>query len=102
MTSRIACSLVSSGFGLRYSSSGSMRAYLGGTQINMGGQNVVAGDTIVYSFRYEPLTSEMRFWESKNASVTTATVAPADFSNGHRIGFCTKRLYPAHYLDEFR
>ncbi|MEM7144234.1 MAG: Ig-like domain-containing protein [Verrucomicrobiota bacterium] len=84
-------SAVGSGFGMRYSSNGSPQIYLGGVQINPGGEDIADGDTIVYSFRYDPGTSEMRFWESKNAGVTTDTVAPADFSttNPVRLGTMT-------------
>ena len=80
-----------SGFGMRYSSNGSPQIYLGGTQINPGGQDLAAGDTIVYSFRYDPGAAEMRFWESKNATATTAALVAADFSSGNpvRLGTMT-------------
>lgn len=78
-------SAVSSGFGLRYSNSGMMQGYLGGETINKSGSPVAAGDTIVYSFNYNSATNTYEFWDSKNDSITTGTVAADDFSTANPV-----------------
>jgi len=69
-----------SGFGLRYTSSGDMRGYLGGSSFNRGGSSIVAGDTIVYAFNYNAITGSYEFWDSKNNNSITDSVTAADFS----------------------
>lgn len=78
-------STVSSGFGLRYSSSGSMQAYLGGTSINKHGNSVTVGDTIVFSFNYNAATNAYEFWDSKNDSTAIGTITAADFSTSNPV-----------------
>ncbi|MFC1608292.1 LamG-like jellyroll fold domain-containing protein [Candidatus Latescibacterota bacterium] len=72
-------SSVSSGFGMRFSNSGGMQAYLNGP-IDIGGAVVAAGNTIVYAFRYNASTGAYEFWDSKNGISVTGTRAAADFS----------------------
>lgn len=74
---------VASGFGLRYSQTGVMQAYLGGVLTNkVGGSDlrVTPGETIVYAFRYDATTSRYSFWDSANHTSAFGTVAPTDFS----------------------
>ena len=87
-------SSVTSGFHMRMSRGGSMRASLGGTTTIISGQSAAAGDTVVFTFRYDPATSQMRLWDSLNQIETFGTVAPGDFSNGSpvRVGATTANV----------
>ncbi len=87
-------SSVNSGFLMRMSSGGNMRASLGGTTTIISGQSATAGDTVVFTFRYDPATSQMRLWDSLNQIETFGTVAPGDFSNGSpvRVGATTANV----------
>lgn len=68
-------------FGMRWSSSGTVQAYLGGTPITrLGGYELAPGDTVVYTFNYDASTGTYAFWDSKNGSAMTGTVAAADFT----------------------
>ncbi len=73
-------SATTEGFGMRWSSSGSMQAYLGGNSFNKGGSSVAAGDTIVYAFNYNGSTDSYEFWDSKNNNSITGSVTATDFS----------------------
>lgn len=73
-------SSVASGFGMRYSNSGLIQAYLGGVTINKTGESVSVGDTIVYAFNYNASTDTYEFWDSKNDSSRTGSFAATDFS----------------------
>ncbi|MEM0970866.1 MAG: hypothetical protein AAGJ31_16045, partial [Verrucomicrobiota bacterium] len=75
----------SAGFHLRFSSGGQMRAALGGKQLVIDGQRIIAGDTIVLAFRYDPLTKEMLLWDSKNRVDTYGFLEESDFSNGNGV-----------------
>jgi hypothetical protein len=78
-------SATGSGFGMRWSGSGAMQAYLGGVTINKGGQSVAAGDTIVYGFNYNAATNSYELWDSKNESSMTGTVTAGDFSLSNAV-----------------
>jgi len=73
-------SSTSSGFGLRYTSGGDLRGYLGGISFSMGGTPVAVGDTIVYAFNYDASTGVYEVWDSKNNNSITESVTAADFS----------------------
>jgi hypothetical protein len=72
--------VVSQGFGLRFSSGGSIQAYLGGNTLNKGGYDLEIGDKVVYAFNYNASTNTYEFWDSKNGSSITGTITHADFS----------------------
>ena len=70
------------GFGLRWSATGTMQAYLGGTRIaRLGGFAIAPGDTMVYAFNYNASTGEYLFWDSKNGTPMTGTIPAENFSN---------------------
>lgn len=73
-------SAVSAGFGLRYSDKGTIQAYLGGKTINKNGINLSAGDRVVYALNYNATTGSYEFWDSRNNSSVTGTIANMDFS----------------------
>ncbi|MFC2081464.1 LamG-like jellyroll fold domain-containing protein [Bacteroidota bacterium] len=73
-------SAVSQGFGLRYGDNGNIQAYLGGKTINKNGENLSAGDRVVYAFNYNAITGSYEFWDSKNNSSVSGTIANMDFS----------------------
>jgi hypothetical protein len=71
------------GFGLRYSNTGVISAYLGNQQILRsltGDQKVAAGDTIVYCFNYNASNGVFALWDSKNNNGTNKTTTVKDFS----------------------
>jgi hypothetical protein len=69
-----------SGFGFRYSKSGAPQAYLGGASINRSGGVVEPGDTAVYGVNYNAVTGSYMFWDSKNDSAVSQSVAATNFS----------------------
>lgn len=71
-------SSISSGFGLRYSNSGSIRSYLGGTVIT--GSNIEAGDAVVLAFNYNASSGLFELWDSKSKSTISGSIAKGDFS----------------------
>ena len=70
------------GFGLRYTATGTMEAFLNGILHSKAGQQpVAAGDTIIYTLNYNAATGEFEFWDSKNnATLSGTTTANGDFS----------------------
>ncbi len=71
---------VGQGFGLRFSSGGSIQAYLGGNTLNKGGYDLEIGDKVVYAFNYNASANTYEFWDSKNGSSITGAITHADFS----------------------
>ncbi|MEM9443949.1 MAG: hypothetical protein AAGA18_01230 [Verrucomicrobiota bacterium] len=70
----------SSGFGIRYESSGKLKACLGRLTLTPGGQNLVAGNTVVLAVNYNPASELFEFWDSMNQSIESSSVRSADFS----------------------
>jgi len=73
-------SATSAGFGLRYSNSGSVKAYLGGNDISTGGNNIKEGDIVIFAFNYKAASGQYQFWESKNKNTVSGLIEKADFS----------------------
>ena len=63
-------------FGLRFSPSGAMQAFFGGTGYTKSGTTVAGGDTVVYGVTYDAQTGVVNFWDSKNNSTALFTNAP--------------------------
>jgi arylsulfatase A-like enzyme len=78
-----------SGFGLRYSSSGQIAGYLGGQTFQSNGGNLIQpGDTVVVGFNYDAMQGEYEFWDSKNDIDhygTIGNVSASDFSQGSSV-----------------
>ncbi len=70
-------------FGLRYKKDGTFQVYLGSAMIQSGTLN--SGESVVYAFNYTSATGGVEFWNSNDAIIRTATVAPADFSTNNSI-----------------
>ena len=63
-----------------------MQAYLGETEITrLGGFEIAPGDTIVYAFNYNATSGQYLFWDSKNGTPMTGTVAAQNFSNKQSV-----------------
>lgn len=71
-------SAVSEGFGMRYSSSGSIQVYLGGKA--MSGAGVSAGDIIILALNYDASENTLALWDSNSKSTNSVSVPKADFS----------------------
>lgn len=71
-------SAVSSGFGIRYSNSGSIQSYLGGNTIS--GSNIESGEAIILAFNYSALDDTYTLWDSKSKNTLSGTISNADFS----------------------
>ncbi len=71
-------SSVSEGFGIRFSSSGSIQTYLGGVTRN--GPNIEVGEIVVLAFNYNALTGTYEIWDSKSKNTVSGHVPPKDFS----------------------
>ncbi|MCK5564585.1 MAG: sulfatase-like hydrolase/transferase, partial [Planctomycetes bacterium] len=84
-----------SGFGLRYSSTGQIAGYLGDQTFQSDGSSLIqAGDTVVIGFNYDAMQGEYEFWDSKNDGApygTIGNVSAADFSqaSGVTVGSMT-------------
>ena len=76
-------SAVSSGFGLRYSSSGSIRSYLGGTVVT--GSNIEAGDAVILAFNYSAASGLFKLWDSKSKSTVSGNISKGDFSQASAV-----------------
>ncbi len=87
------------GFGLGFSGSGQPQAWLGGQSVTSSSPlNVEAGDTLVLALNYDAATGAYDFWESKNGTSTTGTVAAADFSTAEPVTLGSAASV-ARYLD---
>jgi hypothetical protein len=71
-------SATSSGFGIRYSGSGSIKSYLGGKTIT--GSNIEVGDIAVFAFNYNASTGIFELWDSNGKSTVSGSIAKTDFS----------------------
>ncbi|MCD6401711.1 MAG: hypothetical protein J7L73_07255, partial [Anaerolineales bacterium] len=71
-------SATSDGFGLRFSSSGSIKSYLGGKVST--GSNIEIDDVVVLAFNYNATTGQYELWDSKSKNSVSGTVSPHDFS----------------------
>ncbi|MDX2432386.1 MAG: hypothetical protein QNK35_15720 [Bacteroides sp.] len=83
-------SYVASGFGLRYSKTGILQAYLGG-EIIQGGV-LLEGDMLVFAFNYEAGSGGIEFWNSGDDITRTGNVAPGDFSNENPLSLASLRI----------
>lgn len=72
------------GFGMRYSQSGVIQAYLGGTTFQRPGSDleVAAGDSVILGFNYDATTGTVQLWDSLNDSLATWTKVSGNFSTG--------------------
>jgi hypothetical protein len=86
-------------FGLKYEA-GTMSFFANGTLYSKSGlQTVVAGDTIVYGFNYDAATGAYEFWDSKNASSKTGTLAArANFASVQSLWLGTSDN-PGQYMN---
>lgn len=71
-------SATASGYGMRYSSSGSIRVYLGGQIIT--GPGVDIGKPIIMALNYDAASGSYMFWDSKSKNTISGIIASADFS----------------------
>ena len=74
-----------SGFGMRYTQTGEIQAYLGGELMVSTGRSVEAGDTLVFAMNYDAVSGICEFWDSKNGTSVTGTLANADFSSTNPV-----------------
>jgi len=74
-----ASAALTEGWGMRYDTVGVLKAYLNGTTVT-GAGTVAAGDTIVMACNYDQSTGLYEFWNSKGGTITSTTVAAADFT----------------------
>jgi len=74
-----------SGFGVGYSSSGALSAWLGGTVIASAPNAVQDGETLILAFNYDAQTGNCDFWDSKNYSVAVTNVPKSDFSTASAV-----------------
>ncbi|MDB6112815.1 MAG: Pectate lyase superfamily protein [Pedosphaera sp.] len=73
------------GFLMRYSSGGTLQAYLNGSFIQKSGSpadQVAAGNTIVLAFNYNT-NGSYEFWDSKSGTSLTGTKAATNFATGN-------------------
>jgi hypothetical protein len=91
-------SVVSEGFGMRYSSSGSIQVYLGGKSI--GGTGVVAGDVIIMALNYSVTESKLELWDSKSKATNAVSVPTADFSLSNPVTIGSTNN-PARYFQGY-
>ena len=78
-------SVTSSGFGLRYSNSGAIKAYLGGTAINAAGSNIKDGDVVILAFNYDASSGKYQFWDSKNRMTVSGVIEKGNFSLANAV-----------------
>lgn len=71
-------STTGSGFGLRYSNSGTIQYYLGDKSGN--GSSIEAGDGVVLAFNYNATSGRFDLWDSKSKSTVSGNIAKSDFS----------------------
>ena len=76
-------SAVSTGYGMRFNSSGSIQVYLGGT--TLGGPAVASGESMVMAFNYNASENSYEFWDSKSKSTLSGTMNHADFSTDEAV-----------------
>ncbi|MCU0772851.1 MAG: hypothetical protein MUE94_13935, partial [Verrucomicrobia bacterium] len=67
--------LTANSFGLNFLTSGQLSFYALGAQYPRAGTAVQAGDTVVMAFNYNAATGAYEFWDSKNSSSATGTLA---------------------------
>jgi|GEM_PF-1188737 len=80
----VASTIGTGGFGLRYSNTGLIQSYMGGTvfQRASGDRNVSTGDSVVLAVNYNVATGEYHLWDSLNNTIASWTIPAGDFSIG--------------------
>ncbi len=75
-------SATSGGFGLRYSSTGVIQAYMGTVTVQRPGSDraVCAGGSIVFAVNYDASTGVLTLWDSLNNSEVTKTIPKGNFA----------------------
>ena len=81
----ISGSTPSSGFSLRFETSGLLKANVGGTLVSKSANPVGASDTLIYAVNYNAVNGGIEFWDSKSQTSAFGTVAAADFSLGNAV-----------------
>ena len=75
-------SATTGGFGLRYSSTGLIQAYMGGVTVQRPGSDraVSAGNTVIFAVNYDASSGLLTLWDSLNGTEISGNVAKANFA----------------------